>query len=580
MRDYVMLNVAERRQVATEANPYEVLPVETQSIRMSDGTRLDADIYRPASTGSFPVLLQRQAYGRRIACTICYAHPAWYAAQGYIVVVQDIRGRGTSQGEFVVGENEAADGAETIDWASQLAGSTGDVGMYGFSYQGYNQMLAATAAGRALKALAPAMAPWHAYENWAFENGALRLQGALGWAIQIAAETARHKGDQSAYAELLALSRRMNFNSVVEARPAIMEKYRAYSHYLRWLDTPPDAPYWKDVSPACHAVTIAARGLPMLFTGGWYDTHLASTLRAYSELKALGNPDLYLMVGPWSHFPWTRKVGQVDFGSEAAPDLDQLHIQFFDRYLKGRTGSLAGMPDVRLFDMGKKEWSGFPVMPRQKVTFYLAGDGRVTNDIRAGRMLDNFEDVAANTEFVVHDPWRPAPSIGGAFGSPPGPVDRSVVDLRGDVAAYTTPPLETEFTLAGAVRAVLNIKSDTPSFDVNCVLSRVATTGQVIPLCEGHARIRSSGERSPIVISMRATCATIRPGEALRLSIAGASFPAFPVNPGNGNDPTRAARAEALITTLAINCGGSSPSLLEVTVSETACDDPKLGEEA
>ncbi len=175
-----MLNVVERQQLVSAATPYEVLPVEPQSIRMRDGTRLDADIYRPASSDSFPVLLQRQAYGRRIACTICYAHPAWYAAQGYIVVVQDIRGRGTSEGEFAVGENEAVDGAETIDWASQLAGSTGDVGMYGFSYQGYNQMLAATAAGPALKALAPAMAPWHAYENWAFENGALRLQGALG----------------------------------------------------------------------------------------------------------------------------------------------------------------------------------------------------------------------------------------------------------------------------------------------------------------------------------------------------------------------------------------------------------------
>ncbi len=173
-------------------------------------------------------------------------------------------------------------------------------------------------------------------------------------------------------------------------------------------------------------------------------------------------------------------------------------------------------------------------------------------------LLDNLEDVAASTEFVVQDPWRPAPSVGGAFGSPPGPVDRSVVDLRGDVATYTTAPFETDFALAGAVRAVLYIESDTPSFDVNCVLSRVRRFRTAIPLCEGHARIDSVAKDAPVIISMRATCATIKPGEALRLSIAGASFPAFPVNPGTGNDPTRATRAEALITTLAINCGGAS----------------------
>src|SRR2546423_162056 len=128
-----------------------VLPPETRSMRTRDGVRLDADVYRPARGGPYPVLLQRQAYGRRIACAICYA------AHGYLVVVQDIRGRGSSEGSFSVGEHDAADGAETIAWAAALEGSTGEVGMYGFSYQGYNQWLAAPAAGPALKALAPAM---------------------------------------------------------------------------------------------------------------------------------------------------------------------------------------------------------------------------------------------------------------------------------------------------------------------------------------------------------------------------------------------------------------------------------------
>ena len=131
----------------------DVLPPETLSMETRDGVRLDADVYRPAEPGDYPVLLMRQPYGRRIATTVCFAHPAWYAAHGYIVVIQDVRGRGTSGGAFALFEQEAADGEDAVNWAAQLAGSTGTVGMYGFSYQGVTQLLAASALPPALKAI-------------------------------------------------------------------------------------------------------------------------------------------------------------------------------------------------------------------------------------------------------------------------------------------------------------------------------------------------------------------------------------------------------------------------------------------
>ena len=110
-----------------------LLPVaepQTASMRTADGTRLDADIYRPDRSGAFPVLLMRQPYGRRIASTVVYAHPSWYAANGYIVVIQDVRGRGTSEGRFRLFADDVADGGETIAWAAGLPGSSGRVGMY------------------------------------------------------------------------------------------------------------------------------------------------------------------------------------------------------------------------------------------------------------------------------------------------------------------------------------------------------------------------------------------------------------------------------------------------------------------
>src|ERR1700757_1100795 len=109
--------------------------IEQAQMTCRDGTRLDADIYRPAITGTYPVLLMRQAYGRRIGSALGSPHPRWLAEQGYIVVVQDVRGRGTSEGNYDIFINEAKDGAEAVDWSARLPGSTGDVGMIGFSYQ-------------------------------------------------------------------------------------------------------------------------------------------------------------------------------------------------------------------------------------------------------------------------------------------------------------------------------------------------------------------------------------------------------------------------------------------------------------
>ncbi|MBP0650030.1 CocE/NonD family hydrolase, partial [Mycobacterium tuberculosis] len=123
-----------------------------------------------------PVLLMRQPYGRRIASTVVLAHPAWYAAHGYVVVVQDVRGTGDSGGRFDALVHEAEDGAETLAWAAALAEGTGQVGLYGFSYQGVTQYLAlagAIAAGsKRPDAIAPAMAAWDVRDDWAYEGGA------------------------------------------------------------------------------------------------------------------------------------------------------------------------------------------------------------------------------------------------------------------------------------------------------------------------------------------------------------------------------------------------------------------------
>ncbi|NEQ27517.1 MAG: CocE/NonD family hydrolase, partial [Microcoleus sp. SIO2G3] len=195
-----------------------VLPPRTVSMQTRDEVRLDADVYYPDADGEFPVLLMRQPYGRAIASTVVYAHPTWYAAQGYIVVIQDTRGRGTSEGEFSLFATEVEDGEDTVNWAAALPRSTGVVGMYGFSYQGMTQLYAASAKPAALKAIAPAMVGYDLYHDWAYENGAFCYQQSLGWAIQLAAETARRKGDESAFKRLYAAARNLPLQDPVNVR--------------------------------------------------------------------------------------------------------------------------------------------------------------------------------------------------------------------------------------------------------------------------------------------------------------------------------------------------------------------------
>ncbi|EAW33461.1 CocE/NonD family hydrolase, partial [Lyngbya sp. PCC 8106] len=305
-----------------------------------DKVRLDADIYRPEQPGEFPVLLMRQPYGKTIASTVVYAHPTWYAQQGYIVVIQDVRGRGSSQGEFNLFSAEIADGEDSINWAANLQGSSGNVGMYGFSYQGMTQIYAASTRPTALKTICPAMIGFDLYADWAYEGGAFCLQANLGWAIQLAAETARIKGDKTVYQALYKASRNLPFIDQIPAYPEILNQFAPDSFYHDWIEHNQADSYWKNQSPNLDNVD-----LPMLHIGGWFDTYLRGTLNFYQERVNQSQHPQHLIIGPWAHLPWGRKVGVIDYGIEANNPIDELQIRWFDYFLKGiDTGILEESP--------------------------------------------------------------------------------------------------------------------------------------------------------------------------------------------------------------------------------------------
>jgi putative CocE/NonD family hydrolase len=546
-----------------------VRPPETLSMTARDGTRLDADVYVPEVPGPFPVLLMRQPYGRVIASTVVYAHPAWYAAHGYIVVVQDVRGCGTSGGEFRLFEHEAEDGADAVAWAAELPGSTGEVGMYGFSYQGNIQLLALSAGAPALKALCPAMVAWDMHADWAYEGGAFRLADNLAWGIQMAAEAARRRQDFIAHQALYAASRNLPLDEELPTHPRVLRGYARYSHYDDWLGNPLPGSYWDGISPRA-LLSDKPVDVPMLFVGGWFDQMLTGTLNAFHEISRRSASPQRLLVGPWTHMPWSRRVGAVDFGAEAVSRIDAEQVAWFDRHLKGKAGP--ERPAVELFDLGTRRWQAYDALPSPELApLHISSTGLAAISTEDGRLTPQPIDCAL-PDRIVHDPWRPIPSIGGHAGSESGMRDRAALDERADIACYTTEPLKTPLLLAGPVRLDLMVEADAPSFDISAVLAQVEPDGRVLNLTQGYRRVEEGNAIRPVQIGMRAVCVTVPAGSRLRLSLAGACFPAFPVNPGTGAEAAETRLVDCRTITLTFHAAGTR---LMLPVTEAAHDLPK-----
>lgn len=554
----------------------QVRPPEVLSMRTRDGVRLDADVYVPDAAGPFPVLLVRTDRGRRTASSAGYAHPSWYAAQGYVVVVQDVRGTGSSEGEFAPFAHEAADGEDAVAWTTGLPGSDGTVGMYGAGYAGAAVLLALTSGATGLKAACPALAPWDPYRDWAFEGGAFQLAANMRWTLEASALAAWRRGDEIANQVLSAAAGSLPLGEEVPARPRILREHGRLTGYDDWLANPEPGPFWNALS-ARALLGDRQVAASVLHFGGWYDRALDGTLAAWAALSARSPAPQHLVVGPWADRLGTRRAGTEDFGPETVGRVDLLQAAWFDHFLKGAASGIEERPRVELFDLRAKRWRGYDAFPEGPgVALHLGSTGLAAAALDDGLLMDGPSDWSVDT--IVHDPVRPVPAAGGHAAPEPGLVDRAPVDERTDVACYTTAPFVASVQLSGRVELELHVEADQPCFDVSAVLTEVTPEGRSLVLTQGHVRVGNTVPGTPpgtpaatlpglpVRIPMRATCAMLMPGNALRLSIAGAAFPAYPVNPGTGAEAAETRRVDCQPVTLAIHAGRTRPSRLLLTV--------------
>ena len=558
------------------------LPMATR-----DGVTLRADVWRPAGRGPFPVLLVRTPYDKIQASTINYAHPHWYASQGYLVVLQDVRGRWASEGEFVPFAHEQLDGHDAIEWAAALPGSNGRVGMYGGSYVGTTQLLAARGAPDALRALAPGVTGSQYYQGWSYQNGAFALATNASWASELAADQARRAGDEAAWRLLTSAAESpgtwYGYLPLLEHPPLLATEYASY--YFDWLRHPAYDDYWRRWSVDEDYGSIKAAALHY---GGWYDSFARGVVGNFAGLRERAGSQAArdsqrLLVGPWQHVAWSGRTGVIDHGPEAAAEIDQIQLRWFDRFLRDIDDEDG--PRVRLFLMGRKSWleeSAWPPSGVEAVPLFLRSGGRA-NSVRGDGVLDPEPAGGEPPDVYVYDPLVPTPSLGGhsccyPSVAPIGPADQAPVEASGRVLIYTGPALEKDLLIVGSVTLVLHASSDRRDTDFCGRLCDVDPSGRSLNILEGIVRARfresltqprdlSPGEVYDYRIDLGPVAHCFGRGHRVRLQVASSDFPQWDRNLNTGGVTGSEGPLAALVATQAIHHTSDHPSRLLLPVA-------------
>jgi hypothetical protein len=539
---------------APPAGPFRVKVESGLRVPMRDGVKLIADVYRPVDEGRFPVLLQRTPYNRHQPET-----GLALASHGYVVVLQDTRGRYDSEGEFYPFRHEANDGYDTVEWAAALPSSDGKVGMFGGSYVGATQMLAAMARPPHLVAIHPNVTASEYYEGWTYQGGALMQWFTSSWASGLAVDTLRRRADPLAQPRDWVQDLPVDRYHLLDLPPvASLAPY-----FQDWLKHETADDYWRATRVSDHYGEMAVKAL---HRAGWHDIFSTGSIRNYIGMRAgaataSAREGQRLLIGPWAHWETSPdgKVGEVVFGKAAVVDDDALLLRWSDHTLKGQANEYATGAPVRLFVMGENVWRDeqeFPPARARATRYYLhsakgarsgAGDGTLSIQLPRNEPPDRF----------TYDPADPVPTLGGRLccGATylPGPADQRANESRADVLVYSTPPLERGVEVTGFVTAEIQAESSAVDTDFTAMLVDVDPSGLARYLADGIVRARywkstegaeplEPGRIETYAIDLGATSNVFKAGHRIRLYVSSSNFPRFDRNLNTGEPLAHATR--------------------------------------
>jgi uncharacterized protein len=561
-------------------------------VAMRDGVNLATDVYRPNDSAPHPVLVHRTPYSKSNAWFVggLMFNPLDAVQRGYVIVVQDTRGRFGSEGDWEPFANEASDGYDTVEWAAAQPWSDANVGVYGSSYMGVTTIQALVATPPHLKAAVSYMTGANYHSGWTYSGGAFELGFNLWWTNFLGWDTAsRLKMSDSERTELLGRLAEATGDPWTAARHLPLTELPAFQndvapYWQDWLRHPVYDESWERVDALARAGEISA---PLLQIAAWYDNFLRGHLDLNARLRDQG--DHRLVVGPWDHEAYLSlglsRAGQRDFGPSAigGPTLvAELALSWFDHWLAGKETPLTDTRPVRYFMMGANAWQEADTWPPANTPthWYLHSGGRANT--RHGDGALTLEPPSAEpADSYRYDPADPVPSLGGRTLHPnlgPGGVqNQATLEEREDVLVYTSARLTTPLAVAGPVSVTLFAASSAPDTDFTAKLVDVEPDGYCANIAEGIIRARSRGgesreellqpgEVTEFGIDLWDVAHTFRTGYRVRVEISSSNFPRFDRNLNSAVSPELAGPSELQVAHQQIWHDKDHPSRLALPV--------------
>jgi len=606
---------------------YDVV-VERIMMPMRDGVRLATTLVFPAREGRkvdgrYPALLIRFMGDSRETDGRYGTEAQYFAARGYVVAVQTMRGRVPSEGEafYLYGE-QAKDGADAVEWLATQPWSTGRVGTFGVSHAGVAQYSLATENPRGLAAMVPAFAQSN-YALWSMRTGGALELRYLNWATGASA-VGREAADDSVIGTA-ARAERARFPEYLSDPPFLFKFERGLSAlrhtpaYEDWLLSmvehsvyPDTGGFWTDPGLNLTLYYESMADVPTMHHSGWYDTYPRAKADNRAALAAIKRTPQWLLLGPWTHtsaFP--RFAGDVDFGEEAGGSYNQVRVAWYDHWLRGDANGIADDSPVKVFVMGGgderknpdgrknhggfwRETTAFPLPETEYVNYYFHAHGTLSPEPPSG---------ASSSTTYTFDPRNPVPSIGGnvsAFGrfylagafdqvcrdDLIGCKDHLPLASRPDVLVFQTPPLTEDVEVTGYLRIVVYGSSTGVDTDFTAKLVDVHPPnadypeGYAMNLADGiiRARFRNGRDREEpmdpgtvyeFVIEPYPTANLFKRGHRIRVDISSSSFPRFDVNPNTGEPILRHRRFRVVDNTVYHERGRASHIVLPLIPAST-----------
>ena len=514
-----------------------------------DGFELVGDLYSPAAPNAdTATILIRTPYGRGLPVDALWGRT--FAARGYHVLLQSVRGTFGSTGTFRPMAQEADDAHDTVAWLRRQPWFNGNLATMGMSYVAYTQWALLAAPPPELRASVMVAGP-HDFSGSIWEHGAFALETYLGWSDgnsipfeqrpgpvkQLFGNRRSGERQQAAFAAL----------PLAPASESILEGRAPW--YREWLDHPDlTDPYWQ---PYDHTAALERIQTPTLLVGGWQDVFIGQTVAQYEALRARG-VEVAMTLGPWTH------VGHVLKGSAV---IDNEALDWLDAHLGHRAARPRTQP-VRTFVTGADTWHAGATWPPKssEIAWYPTADGALADRAPTG-----------GRSTFRYDPDDPTPSVGGRrLSKDAGVQDNRALEDRPDVLTFTTAAMAEDLEFEGfpVLEAVLSV--DNPHADLFVRLCGVDAKNRSRTIADVLVRldpVAGPGELQHVTARLNPCAHRLRKGDRLRLQISGGAHPQYARNLGTGEPAATGAGLKASVHTVH---HGSTRLILPVTSAPSA----------